>query len=371
LYQPLTPQPHPQRILLCILLTAFLLRIWGIWNADTTDEYNEVFEALRVCSGHLNFERWGKRFYLYLLSLEFGIYFLIGWMLQIFQSPADFAAHIVRNLNPLLLLGRITSAVFGTASIFLTYLIGKSLFNSKAGLIASVFLCFNVVNIELSHYARVDATLCAVVLTSFYFIACILKSESPPRSKYYILAGLFSGIAFQTKQPAIILLIPFVFSHCCHYQEKSSLSIIFNSNICVFSLAFLLGLIIGNPAIIFAPQKFIAFQLGMSRVYTEPIQESESGHIGFVVYLIYFYKELGPLLLVVSAYSLFRSIFSGLKEDIVILSFIIPFYLLMGSSRYMVSFSYMIPLMPLLYILIGKELAGLWISLQQVREQTG
>jgi len=50
---------------------AFLLRIWGIWNADSTDEYNEVFEALRVCSGHLNYERWFKRFYLYILSCEY------------------------------------------------------------------------------------------------------------------------------------------------------------------------------------------------------------------------------------------------------------------------------------------------------------
>ena len=154
---------------------AFLLRIWGIWNADSTDEYNEVFEALRVCSGHLNYERWFKRFYLYILSCEYGGYYGLGRLFHQFSSPSDFAAKIIRDLTPLFLIGRITSAVMGTISIFMTYRIGSSLYNKNVGLVAALFLCFNVANIELSHYARVDATLCAVVLVSFYFIVKIFQ----------------------------------------------------------------------------------------------------------------------------------------------------------------------------------------------------
>ena len=50
-----------------VLFISFILRFYGIWNSEHTDEYNEIFEALRVCSGHLNFHRWGKRFFLYIL----------------------------------------------------------------------------------------------------------------------------------------------------------------------------------------------------------------------------------------------------------------------------------------------------------------
>lgn len=342
--------------ILTIVFIGLLLRLWGIWNADSSDEYNEVFEALRVCSGHLNFERWGKRFYLYILSIEYGIYYIVGWILQIFGSPIDFATKIVRDLAPLFILARTTSALFGTASVFMTYLIGKSLVSKKAGLIASLFLCLNVVNIELSHYARVDATLCFVVLIAFYFVVRVHVGEPETISKFYVLAGIFSGIAFQNKLPAVIVIIPFLFAHLFKYQSKNLLKGIFCKELGYYGVFFILGLIIGNPAILFAPFKFVASLLGAGSVYTTPINESKSEHIGFVSYLIYFWRELGILLSILAGYSMLRAMFSKNREDILLLSFIIPFYLLMGASSYMVSPSYMIPLMPFLYILTSKYL---------------
>jgi len=347
-------QPH--KVLLLILLSAFLLRIWGIWNADSTDEYNEVCEALRVCSGHLNLERFSKRFFLYILSLEYGVYYLLGWLVNIFQSPNDFAIKIVRDLTPLFMLGRATSAVFGTASIFMTYMIGKVLVSRQVGLLAALFLCLNVVNIQLSHYARVDATLCLVVLISFYFVVKLYNSSSQSLSKYYILAGFFSGIAFQTKLPAVILIIPFLLAHLSQQQEKHLVRRILCKDLGFYCIFFILGLIVGNPAILFAPHKFIISLLGKSKVYTTPLNETKSEYIGFIAYLIYFYNELGLVLVLLSTYSLFRALLTKKKDDILVLSFMIPFYILMGLSWYMVSESYMIPLMPFLYLLTSKYL---------------
>jgi len=297
-----------------ILLLALFLRLWGIWNANSTDEYNEVFEALRVCSGHFNFERWGKRFYLYILSVEYGIYYSIGWILQIFDNSIDFATQIVRNLTPLFMLGRITSAIFGTASVFMTYLVGKSLANKKVGLIAALFLCLNVVNIELSHYARVDATLCFVVLIAFYLVVRIHNADLEAMSKWYVLAGLFSGIAFQNKLPAVILVIPFLVAHLFKCQRKNLLKGIFCKELGYYGVFFIFGLIIGNPAILFAPVKFVTSFLGTGSVYTTPINETKSDHIGFVAYIIYFYRELGALLAILAAYSVFKGAFSKKKE---------------------------------------------------------
>lgn len=344
--------------LLLLIAAAFILRIWGIWNADSQDEYNEVFEALRVCSGNLNLERWFKRFYLYVLAIEYGIYFVIGWIFNIFQSPTDFAVKIVRDPYPLFILGRITSAFLGTGSVLLTYFIGKLLYDHKTGLIAALFLCFNVVNIELSHYARVDASLCFVVLGAFYFIAKNLTDKEQVFSTY-ILAGVFSGIAFQNKMQAVILLFPFAYAHFGKYQWKQFWRPVFSKVSLVFSLSYLAGMVIGNPAIVFAPVSFIKglFHWGFS-VYTIPLTETISRHIGYVVYLQYFFKELGILLSILAVFSLFRAIFSFNRRDVLLLSFIFPFYCLMGASKYMISYSYMIPLMPFLYLLMAKFLTG-------------
>jgi len=339
-----------------IFLLAFLLRIYGIWNADHSDEYNEVFEALRVCSGHLNLERWAKRFYLYVLSVEYGSFYLLGRLFHMFSSPMDFAANVVRDLSPLLLLGRTTSAFLGAASVFLTCRIATVLGWSGAGLLAALFFCLNTAHIEVAHFARVDATLGFLVLLSFSFIAAILRQGPSSRTRDYMLAGLFAGIAFQTKAPAIVLVIPLLFAH---FTGKASLQfreILLDKKLLCCALFFILGLVIGNPAVLAAPRKFLLHLLGMGKVYVTPINETQSEHIGFVAYIIYFYREMGWALSLLAFYSLCRATLSRSKEEILLLSFMLPFYLIMGASRFLVSPSYMVPFMPFLYLLCARHL---------------
>jgi len=345
----------PDYWLLSLIAAAFLLRIWGIWNADSTDEYNEVFEALRVCSGNLNFERWFKRFYLYILAVEYGVYYVIGWIFNLFQSPDDFAVKIIRNPYPLFMMGRITSALLGTGSVWLTYLVGKQLYSRSVGLIAALFLCFNAVNIELSHYARVDACLCFVVLAAFYWIAKIASNDKQ-FLLWYVFAGILSGIAFQNKMQAVILLFPFAFAHFSRFPWKKFSNTLFAKAVFVFSLSYLLGLVIGNPAVIFAPVNFVNGLVSWgSDAYTTPVNETVST-IGFIAYLKYFYRELGIPQVLLALISLALVLFYRRKRDLLLLSFILPFYGLMGGSKYLVSSSYMIPLMPFLYILMARTL---------------
>lgn len=345
-------QKLQKNLLICLFTAAFLLRIWGVWNATSTDEYNEVFEALRVCSGNLNLERWFKRFYLYVLSVEYGIYYGIGRAAGMFQSPQDFAVQVVRDLSPLFIIARVTSALFGTGSVVFTYLAGKKLFNPTTGLIAALFLCLNVVNIELSHYARVDATLGCMVMGAFYFIVRIFKDQEDA-GRFYMMAGLFAGIAFQVKPQAIVLLFPFAYAHFSRYGWQDFSKTILSKDILKYGLAFMLGLVIGNPAIIFAPVKFASSFLGMGKVYTTTINESKNDHVGFIAYGIYLFRELGVIFTCLAGFCLIKSLLNRKAAHLLLLSFMLPFYLLMGASQYMVSFSYMIPFMPFLYLLIA------------------
>ncbi len=340
-------------ILIALFAATFLLRFWGIWNASSTDEYNEVFEALRVCSGNLNFERWFKRFYLYVLSVEYGVFYALGRVAGIFNSPQDFALQVVRDMSPLFLIARTTSALFGTGSVIFTYLAGKKLFNPITGLIAALFLCLNVVNIELSHYARVDATLGFLVMGAFYYIVRIFQDKEEESRKDYILAGLLSGIAFQVKPQAVVLLLPFAFAHFSRHGWKDISKTIFSISIVTAGMAFMFGLVIGNPAIIFAPAKFVSSFLGMGNVYTTALNESKSEHIGFIAYGTYIFKELGVILTCLAGFCLVKSVITRPPAHLLLFSFMLPFYLLMGASRYMVSFSYMIPFMPFFYLMIA------------------
>ena len=100
-------QDRHVRWLIVILFVGFLIRFWGIWNIEQTDEFNEVFEALKVDSGRLNLLRWNKKVLVYILAIEYGIYFCAGWVTGLFQSVPDFISKIVINMQPLFILGRI------------------------------------------------------------------------------------------------------------------------------------------------------------------------------------------------------------------------------------------------------------------------
>jgi dolichyl-phosphate-mannose--protein O-mannosyl transferase len=194
------------------------------------------------------------------------------------------------------MMARATSAVLGTACIAMTYVIGKKLFSGKVGLIAALFLCVNENHVELSHYARVDATLCLIVLVAFYFIVKSYKESSRFDIKIYVLAGIFSGIAFQTKAPGIILVIPFFVMELIKGNWRTDATGTMKA-ITTYILFFVVGLAIGNPASILAPLKFVMSLLGMGQVYTTALNETKSADIGFVFYLKQFIRSMAYCLI--------------------------------------------------------------------------
>ena len=155
------------RYYVLLFFVGFLLRLWGFWNIEGGDEYNEVFEALRIASGNFNTERWIKKTFKNILAIEYGIYFVIGWIFNMFSSLPDFARHIVRDFTPLLYIGRITSAILGTFSIVLLYQIGKRIYSQEVGLIAAVLLAFNYICVYQSHLCLTDIPLLFFVLLNY------------------------------------------------------------------------------------------------------------------------------------------------------------------------------------------------------------
>jgi len=84
-FTSLKQQPHLQ-LLAVILIVAAALRFYGIPNAEGTDEYNEVVEALRVASGNLNLNRWHKKGFQNILAVEYGLYLVAGYLIGLWQS---------------------------------------------------------------------------------------------------------------------------------------------------------------------------------------------------------------------------------------------------------------------------------------------
>jgi len=341
---------HYVSIFWIILTSALLLRLWGIWNVTTTDEYNEVIEALRVCSGHLNYERWFKRCYLYILAVQYGIYYAVGWILNIFGSPLDFAARIARNMEPLFIIGRLTSVIFGGLSVGILYRIGEKFFNRRVGLIASLLLMFTVFHVYLSQQAKVDALLGLMVVATFFFILKILDSDEFQRWDF-ASCGFLMALAVQTKVNAVVLVVPFAIAI---FKSPGTIPQAFKTTTKSFVPAFIIGFVLGNPPVILAPHKFIGSFLGLGKMYTTAINVVANDFIGFFAYPLYFYRAMGPVVSIFSIFGIAYAMWNLNRKRIAILAFLASFYILMGSTRMMVADYYIIPAVPFLYLLIAE-----------------
>jgi hypothetical protein len=340
---------------LFVVILAFLVRSWGIWNVSTTDEYNEIIEALRVCSGHLNYDRWIKRFYLYILAPEFGIYFVIGWFGGLFQSPIDFAEKIARNLDPLFLIARATSVVAGTATVALTYKVGEKFFSRGAGLVAALLLALTTYHIDLSQQAKVDALLGLLVVMAFYFMLRLVDVSRRHRWDY-AWCGLIIALAIQTKINSAVLLASFGVAAFFAYRSGQKQLL---RPAGLFSGAFFVGLLIGNPAVAIAPLRFLENVYNAKKVFVSPVNTVPSDVVGFLAYPAFYLQAMGWAVVAVTAFALLYAAKRAEAKHLVCLVFVFAFMLLMGPLTSLVAPYYLIPITPIVYLLVGDAVTAL------------
>ena len=136
-------------LLWCILLLALSLRVWGIMfglpGIDHGDEPEVINHAVRFGSGDFNPHRFQYGALIqYVLFIIYGLYFSAGYCFGIYKSVHEFALAFVQDPSVFYLIARWLSAVLGTVTVYITFLIGSRLAGKIAGLLAAGFLavCF-------------------------------------------------------------------------------------------------------------------------------------------------------------------------------------------------------------------------------------
>ena len=342
------------QLLLIVLIGCVALRFYGLHNAENTDEYNEVFEALRVASGQFNLNRWHKKGFQNILAIEFGFYFVIGYLFQVFKSPMDFAAQIVHNMEPLFLIGRYTNAVLGSASVLLLFLVGRKVFNDRVGLIAALLLSVTTMHVWTSHLVTTDIPLTFFFLLSFYFVAAFFESG---RVRDYFLAAFFGAVAINVKIIAVGLGVIFLGAHFGRLARRGQpwLKGLLSREIGYSCLAFVAGFLISNPAIVLGLKQWAMSFIWQYGVYTNVYDEA-TYIVGnaYYTYLMAAYDEFGAL---VSAAIVVGILFALIKRsawDYTLLAFCGVMFLILANSSYLVDKRYMMTMVPVLYLFAAR-----------------
>ena len=248
-----------------ILLIALTLRLWGVDFGlpyrTHSHEYHEVHRALRLGMGEFDFTRTMKGGYFYFLFIEYGILFVAMFLTGQVASVKEFSFLYLTDPTIFWLIGRITTAVLGTATIFVTFLIIKRLIGGSSALIGTALFAILPLHVELSHYISVDVPMVFFLTLTFYFSLKIFERES---LRDYLLVGFFFALAVMNKFPAILFSLPLVIAYVVMIRRSGDIRRRFlNKKVFYGFITFLVIYVLGNPGVLLEFQKSLNIVLGL------------------------------------------------------------------------------------------------------------
>lgn len=195
---------------------AFIMRFKGIWFGYPLtihpDEHHLVNSAINIVKTHdLHPHTFVyPSLYIYLQAIAYSL-------LQIYHS---ILGHPVGNIAKIdyYLVGRTVTVLLSVATVYITYEMGKRLFNEIVGILAAFFVCMSGLHLSNSYTITVDSPV--AFWTSLSMLMAIQIYKNGSKKLYYLLAGMFAGCAVGCKYTAVFAVLPMVVAHVHNVKNK-------------------------------------------------------------------------------------------------------------------------------------------------------
>lgn len=159
-------------------------------------------------------------------------------------------------------IARSVSALAGTISVWIVYLLGKELYSSRLGLVAATFTCFNYFHIWYSQEARPYAFAFLFAVLSFLYLIRLIKN---PRWKTGILYSIYTLLMLGSHYFGLFVFVSQICIALLFWREAENKLLYFRH----FLFA---GLIIGAGFSPWLP--FLLSTAGIKSFWIEPIKPS-------------------------------------------------------------------------------------------------
>jgi 4-amino-4-deoxy-L-arabinose transferase-like glycosyltransferase len=212
--------------------------------------------------------------------------------------------------------------------------IGRRLFATRAGLLASAFLAIAFLHVRDSHFGVTDVPMTFMVMLALLVIVCLPSQRAPVWMT--AVAAVVCGLATSTKYNAALIVVPLLIAVWQRNGRAWAYAIIV--------AGFVGGFLAGTPYAWFARQKFVADLIGLE-------SHLSSGHatdegLGWIRHLTFSLRYgLGLPMLLTAIVGFGWLIASNRRTAWVVLAFPVLYYLGMGSGR-TVFMRHMTPLVP-------------------------
>ena len=332
-----------------ITCAAFIMRFKGIWFGYPLtihpDEYVIVNSALNIVKTHdlhphtFNYPSLN----IYLQAIAYSLLQIYNYVL----------GHSISNIAKIdyYLLGRTVTVLLSVATVYITYEMGKRLFNEIIGILAAFFVCMANLHLSNSYAITVDSPV--AFWSSLSMLMAIQIYNNGEKKLYYLLSGIFAGFAVSSKYTAVFAILPMVLAHIYHIRNKLPKEWI-DHNLIYGLLIGAAAFFLTTPFALLDVKEFIRYLAGQRKAYAygHPGFESESS------YSLWLYLSS----LSTSGYGILPTIFAciGLIWLLVkdywkaVLIIIFPFTLIFFLGLYKTFFSRnIVAVIPFLAILTG------------------
>lgn len=332
---------------------AFLLRVIGI-GFGLPDIYHQDEPIIVNHAMAIGVGGWNTHFFvvppftIYFLFLLYGTFFSIGKVFGIFNTAKDFGLLFMHDPSFFYIWGRFfIGVIFGVLTVWAVWFLAKRFFSEKSALWAAFLLAIMPFHVQHSHYIYADIPLTLAVVGMLFMLLLIVEK---PSALNYVSFGAFTGWAISIKYTALYFVPVLLLAH---FLSKKNGSLKWNS------LVLLLGSGIASLFVfaLFAPFTFIDFKECLNQLTSQTGAEGSLGlwhHLG--------YSIIGGTGILFIAFCFTGAALilrrSATKARLVI-TFIIIYYAV--NVYFTQSFArYMLPLTPVLAILAGIAIEGLW-----------
>lgn len=344
-------------ILGLILLAALLVRVIGLdWYLPHTyelDEYwtiKKAFEILKHGSLDTGSFMWPS-LYIYIQAVGYRFYHLWRILTESIQSLPLQALSSNLNQTEILLVGRFTTVLYGVGTVFLVYFIAARMYSKKVGLLSSLFLAFTLLHVRYSRLIRPDVPMTFFITLSFL---CTYLIYERGKMRDYLLATIFAGFSIATKYTGALLIVPIFLAHLFRglKEKKSLFSIFFNKKVLLILLFIAVGFFIAFPSAFLRFTYLLKVIRGWvgARGLNEITANNQGEISSWLYYVINALNHgMGQPLEILSLTAVVYAIFCHRKKDILLISFPLVYYLIMGG--FLRHFDrYILPVVPFLVI---------------------
>ncbi len=246
-------------ILGVVLLTALLLRIWGLRLSYCPvsfdrDEIALVEKADILSRGEIllsaDLEYYEKALAphlpMYLIALSGRVYSTLRYLVLTLFSARPIAAF---SLSGWFNLSLLISALAGAGSVYLVYLMGRRWGGDRNGLLSALFFAVLPLHVEVSHMVRPHALMVFFICLSAFFSLRIIQEG---RGRDYLFSGLFGVLAAGCHYGATVVLAAGLMAHLenCRRDRVKFSRLILSKNLALLVGGALIGFLIAFPFLI-------------------------------------------------------------------------------------------------------------------------